>query len=397
MLFLLPSCWLHRSHPYLCIRSLTGIACISQLLFSFSTASGQTFSTGYRATRLRLLPNTSIYFPEALSEQGVTGGYSRIHPTQFPIDVAVTWDELGSPSRLPVTGTYVSAGVLGFLPDGTPVGNRTLPADSPDPGFFEADSFTELPNTGLGGSAISGNSDFIIGQTSHPTAVVGVSRSIATIWNNSGQHLISGLEGVSSTGQSGNGDGVYIGITYDFSASDAVYGGFIGRNGTATRLAFPGFPETRGFEINDDGWIAGSWETTGERARGYTFRYDLDTGAQEIHDLGLFPGYDQTIAYANNNDNTIVGGALGPIGEFAKALIWPAGSLTSLDLNLFVDIPNVTLLDAYRINNAGQILAEGLGPDGFSYYRLDPIPEPACLAMVVMAVAGSMNRPRRRL
>jgi len=174
------------------------------------------------------------------------------------------------------------------------------------------------------------------------------------------------------------------------------YGGFIGRNGTATRLAFPGFPETRGFEINDTGWFTGLWESSGVHLRGYKARINLDTGAQEIHDLGLFPGTEQTLAQAINNDGAIVGGAVGgPFGDVVNALIWPAGSLTPLDLNLFVDIPNVTLLDAYRINNAGQILAEGLGPDGFSYYRLDPIPEPACLAMVVMAVAGSMNRPRR--
>jgi hypothetical protein len=30
------------------------------------------------------------------------------------------------------------------------------------------------------------------------------------------------------------------------------------------------------------------------------------------------------------------------------------------------------------MNDAGRVLAEGLSPDGFSYYRLDPIvPEPA--------------------
>jgi hypothetical protein len=51
--------------------------------------------------------------------------------------------------------------------------------------------------------------------------------------------------------------------------------------------------------------------------------------------------------------------------------------------------------DAYRINNAVQILAEArLDTGGYAYYRLDPIPEPA--ALVALAGAVALLSPRRR-
>lgn len=193
--------------------------------------------------------------------------------------------------------------------------------------------------------------------------------------------MIAGLDGVESLVREITTGGVYVGITHDASnPSDFVYGGFIGRDGAAQRLNFSNFPETRGFEINDEGWITGVWETANALRRGYVARINLVTGAQEIHDLGLYPGYDLTTAFAINNDRTIVGGAQRLGEDYDLALIWPEGQLTPLDLNpMVLDLPaGVKLIDAYRINNAGQILAEGRGPDGFSYYRLDPVvPEPA--------------------
>jgi uncharacterized membrane protein len=207
-------------------------------------------------------------------------------------------------------------------------------------------------------------------------------------------HLVSGLDGVDSYAWDVNPSGTYLGLTLDRSnPNDFTFGGFIGRDGSATRLNFPGFTETRAFEINDDGWFTGVWEPAFATQRGYVARLDLDTGASEIHDLGIFPGYDETWAYAINNDRSIVGGAQRLGGDFDRALIWWQGSMTPQDLNLFVDIPGVTLIDAYRINNAGQILAEGrLDAGGFAYYVLTPVPEPTFAGVLAAVVFLSRRR-----
>jgi hypothetical protein len=90
----------------------------------------------------------------------------------------------------------------------------------------------------------------------------------------------------------------------------------------------------------------------------------------------------------------VVGAAMQIGGDFERALIWPNGSTTPLDLNDFVNIPGATLIDAYRINNAGQILAEArLTGGGYAYYRLDPVPEPA--AAVALLCAGMLPRRSR--
>ena len=79
-----------------------------------------------------------------------------------------------------------------------------------------------------------------------------------------------------------------------------------------------------------------------------------------------------------------------------RALIWPAGATEPMDLNAFVDIPGVTLIHAYRINNAGQILAEGLSDTGnYAYYVLTPVPEPQAVTLVGLGVmALAMRRTR---
>jgi hypothetical protein len=102
---------------------------------------------------------------------------------------------------------------------------------------------------------------------------------------------------------------------------------------------------------------------------------------------------DETWAYAINNDRTVVGGAQRLGGDFDRALIWWQGSLTPQDLNGFVNIPEATLIDAYRINNAGQILAEArLHAGGFAYYVLTPVPEPAgAVGCLILASIASLR------
>ncbi len=259
------------------------------------------------------------------------------------------------------------------------------------------DELTQLSDFGSGGIAVTSNHSIIFGQTFDTVEGIGITRIVATLWNNGVATRITGLSQVDSVAADIRSDGVYVGITLDIN-DPVYYGGFIGRNGTAQRFNFPNFPATRGYEINDSGWFTGVYEPTRALQRGYVARIDLDTGTQEIHDLGLFDIYDETWAYAINNDNTIVGAAAdGPNGDFEVALIWLNGSRTPLDLNPMVtDLPaGVQLINAYRINNAGQILAEARFNDGsgFAYYRLDPIvPEPGGVAVIGLAAMALRRR-----
>lgn len=342
-----------------------------------------------------------FFFPEALSETGVVGGYSRISPPTTPLDVPVLWDPNGDPSPLIVNGVYEVGYVSGFRADGTPLGTVRRPGEIiTQPGIFTGNQFVQLTGTGVGGNAISGNDTLIVGQTFQPTSTPGVNRLNATLWNGATATPLPGLEDVESTALSVASDGLYVGAYLDISnPSDFKGGVFIGRDGGVTRLNFPGFTETRGFEINDDGWFTGVYEPQFAQQRGFIARHDLNTGQQEIFDLGIFPGFGETIAHAINNDRTIVGGAQVLGGDYGRALIWPNGSLVAQDLNLFVNVPGATLIQAYRINNAGQILAEArLDGGGFAYYRLDPIPEPAvALFSLVAGFAWDRRRPRRHL
>ena len=354
----------------------------------------------YRAVRLALIGTPEFYFPEALSEAGVVGGYMRRSSFEPPYDLPVTWDAGGHPTQLPVVGLHASGLVRGFRRDGVPVGSLNRPGQGYlQPGYWGPSDFLLLPQDGLGGQAISGTDSFVFGQTFYPTATPGQISISATIWDAGGTHVVGGLAAVDSFAWAVNGDGVFVGVTIDRSdPTDYDYGGFIGRGTAATRLAFPGFTEVQAYAINDDGWFTGVWEPAFATQRGYLARWDLDTGGREIYDLGIFPGYGETVAYAINNDRTVVGGAQQLGGDFDRALIWWRGSLTPQDLNLFVDIPGATLIDAYRINNAGQILAEArLHAGGYAYYVLTPVPEPAGLCLHAAIVASLVRRPRRRV
>lgn len=72
----------------------------------------------------------------------------------------------------------------------------------------------------------------------------------------------------------------------------------------------------------------------------------------------------------------------------------------TVDLNLFtVNLPpGVMLIDAYQINNAGQILGTGFSPSsGSACFVLAPVPEAAGLCLHAAIVASLARSPRRRV
>lgn len=349
------------------------VASVGVVTFLSPRLDGAVFS----GTRLQLLNGSTFYNPGALAEDGRAGGYVRRSSTQSPFDLPVIWDTQGVPSPLPVGVEFDQASVVGFGSDGTPLGSILRGEDFPA-GFWNTTGFVRLPDPGNGGAAFDSNGTVIVGQTyMEPTR--------ATIWDAAGYHLLPNLEGVASRCNSINIHGVYVGGTGDFK-------GFVGQNGSAQKLNYPGYATTAPFEINDAGWMTGVYLPDPAQfvRRGFVARAFSD----EIYDLGVFPGYVESFIGGINNSNTIVGAARNS-GDYEKALIWLNGSLTPQDLNLMVDIPNVTLIRGMEVNNAGQILVEGFSEleQEFSYYVLTPVPEAACAIMVAMCLIPA-RRPR---
>lgn len=333
-------------------------------LWASSVAFG---TTEYSAIRLGNPSIGSGFLPEALGETGMVVGNVGIAgpaPTR-----PVYWNESGGAVILPLPLNASGGIAIGVASDGTIAGHlRFSGEDYGRPAVFEAGIWSVLSSDNAFGNVIDKHNGKFFGD-------VGVFPNVgqnAAIWTTTGYQEIPGLPRFISTIRDVNQNGVYTGITIDdTNPNDWVYGGFVGENGTASPLNYANFPETRGFEINDQGWITGIWSPNGSARRGYVAR------GTEIRDLGLFPGFSETWVPAINNNNTVVGGAAN-FGDFRKALVWPNGALTPQDLNLMVDLPGVTLIRGMDINDAGQILAEGrFATGGFGYFVLTPIPEPA--------------------
>jgi hypothetical protein len=358
------------------LLAITAIVCLQahfSAQYSFSSVAT------YSATRMQLLNGLTDYLPKTIADDGRVGGYVRRSGTQSPYDLAVVWDLMGVPDALPMGAPFDHAYVNGFTREGTPIGHAAF-GDFYPAGFWDTTGFVSLPISGGAGLAAAGAGNTIVGFTYDELG------RRATIWNTTGMHQLPNLTGTTCQVNSINELGIYVGGTGDL-------GGFIGQNGSATRLNYPGFATSFAFEINDENWITGVWfPQPGQLIRrGFIARAFSD----EIHDLGVFPGYVESYIGGINNENTIVGAARNS-GDYEKALIWLNGSLTPQDLNLMVDMPGVTLIRAIDVNNAGQVLVEArLDGGGHAYYRLDPIPEPAAMFIAVGASAAITRRRDR--
>jgi hypothetical protein len=244
-----------------------------------------------------------------------------------------------------------------------------------------------LPHFGKGGGAITANATMICGETGDPSAAGYIHR--VTLWDADGTNprVVTGLEGLASRCNAVNALGVYVG-TVRPTSPPFVLGGFVGRDGMADVMAYPGFDISRATDVNDSNWIVGTYRpSAGVAERGYiALAFD-----DEIRDLGLMPGFPGVQPQAINNLGVIVGTALQG-GTGARALYWPPGATQPLDFNTMVNLPGETLVEAMDINNAGQILARGFN----GYYIFTPVPEPGAMLGLSAAVMVLTRRGSRR-
>lgn len=166
-----------------------------------------------------------------------------------------------------------------------------------------------------------------------------------------------------------------------------------------------------GYAINSHGDIVGESQT----ATGF-FHAFASQQAGKLVDLGTLPGGLDSTAEGINDKGQIVGNSFGPGSSGYHAFLYQNGSMTDLT-SLLPTNSGITLTDAFRINNAGQILAVGHanGDDWESLYLLTPAgqsqpvapaplldptpaPEPSTLAFFALVSAAWAGRSfaRRR-
>jgi probable HAF family extracellular repeat protein len=106
-------------------------------------------------------------------------------------------------------------------------------------------------------------------------------------------------------------------------------------------------------------------------------------------------------ALAVNNNGQVVGTSGGNnLGHPIHAFVW--NSVTGMqDLNGLLDQSGAgwELEYANDINDHGQIVGSGWGPNGYHAYLLTPVPEPSALVLASIAAIGLLclrKKPRRR-
>jgi probable HAF family extracellular repeat protein len=119
--------------------------------------------------------------------------------------------------------------------------------------------------------------------------------------------------------------------------------------------------------INDAGQIVGTSGLKDGHNRAFLWEKD------ELTNLGVLPeGGDSSYAADINSAGQVVGLVEGYGGYGRVAFLWQNG--TMIDLNTLIPSDSGwTLLGAWGINDAGQIVGFGQGPDGQQVFLLSPV------------------------
>jgi hypothetical protein len=324
-----------------------------------------------------------------LTEDGRGIGYGRnlAGTTNHPI----VWDRVGSPTFLSIGGTTGGGYAEGIDGAGRITGSLALgPDGNPVPVVWSGDSHETLPHPSNFGRAFGANGNVIVGHVASQEG-----RNVAAVWIDDVVHVLDQLPGVYSFGYRVNTSGTYVGITVGDEAGFVTYSGFVGNGASYHVLDLAGIAQPHTLDINDSGTIVGWWwDDLGYR---HAFTVAENGDAMPV-ELGLLPGAVEGYAQGLNNGGTVTGINLD--ASFNEtAVVYPNGSSTPTDMNKLIDpIPGVRLVRGIDVNESGQILVEGAAPDGYCYYILTPVPEPAIGAIGVLTVAAlvSIRRSRRR-
>ena len=190
-------------------------------------------------------------------------------------------------------------------------------------------------------------------------------------------------------------------VGYGTLASGMMRGMLWDPSGALTELGTLGGANSYAMAINNSGEVVGHSAV----ASGYEHAFLAIAGV--LTDLGTLGG-GSSYAYAINDSGSIVGYSWSDDEETPRAFLYTGGVL--LDLNSLIPADcGWQLLNAYGINNAGQIVGTGLYDGQSSAFLLDPapqfrlaapeaVPEPeslaaAAVALVILALVARRRTP----
>jgi len=179
------------------------------------------------------------------------------------------------------------------------------------------------------------------------------SQAHAYLWNNGTGTDLMTLTGYSSSATAINNSTQIVGSYSAFLGDGSFTHAFLWHDGTMTDLGPPNPSFSIAFGINNSGQVVG-WMTKMPSVPYHAFVWQA---GDSIRDLGTLGG-QTSIAHAINDAGQIVGQSQLPGNNQSHAVLWRDGGM--YDLNNLADTSGGWLLiDAYDINNSGQITGIG--------------------------------------
>lgn len=306
---------------------------------------------------------------------------------------AVVWDRQGSPSFLPDLWGSSSA-AFAINQQGQIAGQAWSLGTIPQAVAWSGGAITTLatqPHQPFGAAVGINSKGEVVGNTS--TSYGGDSQPV--VWRGLDVTPLDKAAGTSSIATGINDAGLVTGYTLGipgtFNPQAVVW-----RDGIATPL--PNLTSNYAYSIahavNRDGVVVGD-ASTGSNGdiRAVVWRND------EVSALSALSDSDRAFGI---NDLGVVVGALKASGGFQRAALWDTNTNTNGDLNALVGegvLPaDITLIDAYAINNLGDIVGRAFNKatGNYSAYALRAVPETSTLLMWGMGMTGLILVRRRR-
>lgn len=358
--------------------------CVTISIFFLLSATGLAQS---RMLVTTLQSPTNAYARYTVSIDGIGQVPGSAFLGGNPFAIPLIWNSSGEFHYLSLPPQSERATAMGVTPAGDAVGFvRYSDDDYPTPVHWTSSkAISILPLPQQFGSALVTTGSVTVGRAFYPLEPLpnGSPTTRIAVWQNDQLAAIHDLPGASGNVFDINVHGQYVG-KYGGGA-----GALMGYGTQLELLNWDGFPVTDAVGINDEGTITGTLSRDGQR----TFSSFIAHG-DSLEELVGLPGFTTTAVAGLNNSESIVGICWDEVGNEA-AVAYLNGDRTPIDMNTLIDpIPGVKLVRGIDINNAGQILVEGAGANGYSYYILSPIPEPAAAGLVAFA-GFAIFRPRR--